>query len=84
MAIGELDANYSNFLSDGASVGSNLCNMVKAGVGTYGSQVCGVGGYALDDFSVNTNMTIIPIIPEPSSALLLGLGLAGVAALRRK
>jgi hypothetical protein len=81
--LGELNAVYASFFSDGVSVGSNLCNLVKSGVGTYGSQVCGPG-YALDDFAVNTTMTVIPIIPEPGTALLLGLGLAGVAALRRK
>jgi hypothetical protein len=81
-SLGQMNANYSSFFSDGVSVGSNLCNLVKSGVGTYGSQVCGPG-YALDDFAVNTNMTIQPV-PEPGTALLLGLGLLGVAALKRK
>ena len=81
--LGGLNANYSGFFSDGVTVASNLCNMAKAGVGSYGTVTC-AGGYALDDFAVNTNMTIIPIIPEPGTALLLGLGFAGIAALRRK
>jgi hypothetical protein len=83
--LGELDANFSGFFSDGASVVNNLCNLVKANVTVYGSgsPVCGSGGYALDDFDTNAVITIIPI-PEPGTALLLGLGLAGVAALRRK
>ena len=81
---GQLNAVYASFFSDGAPVGNNICNLVKSGVGTYGSQVCGPG-YALDDFAVNTTMTVNPVvIPEPGTALLLGLGLAGVAALRRK
>jgi hypothetical protein len=78
----ELDANFSGFFSDGLTVASNLCNIVKAGAGSYGSQLC-AGGYALDDFTTNAVITIIPI-PEPGTALLLGLGLIGVAALRRK
>jgi len=81
--LGQLDAVFTGTFSDGATVAANLCNLVKAGVGTYGSQVCGAGGYALDDFTTNAAITIIPI-PEPGSLLLLGLGLAGVAALRRK
>jgi hypothetical protein len=83
-SIGHLNANYSSFFSDGVTVGNNLCNLVKSGGGSYSSQVCGPG-YALDDFAVNANMTITPVvIPEPGTALLVGLGLAGVAALRRK
>ena len=80
--MGEINANFSGFFSDGASVMSNLCNLVKAGGGTYGSQVCGPG-YALDDFTTNAVITINPV-PEPGTAFLIGLGLAGVAALRRK
>jgi hypothetical protein len=80
--LAELDANFSGFFSDGASVTNNLCNLVRAGGGTYASQIC-AGVNALDDFETNAVITIVPI-PEPGSALLLALGLAGVAALRRK
>ena len=80
--LGQLDANFSGFFSDGLSVQSNLCNLVRAGGGSYGSQVC-AGLDSLDDFTTNAEITIVPI-PEPGAALLLGLGLAGVAALRRK
>jgi hypothetical protein len=82
----KLDANFSGFFSDGSSVGFNMCNLVKAGAVIYPNppalQTC-AGGYALDDFTTNAVITIIPI-PEPGTALLLGLGLAGVVALRRK
>lgn len=85
--LGSLDANFSSFQSGGVSVGANLCNLVKddgLGGGTWPTTACGPG-YGLDDFTVNANMTIIPVaIPEPGTALLLGLGLAGVAILRRK
>jgi hypothetical protein len=84
--LGSMDANFSGFFSDGVTVGSNICNLVKAGATIYpnfpASQNC-AGGFALDDFTTNAVITIIPI-PEPGTALLLGLGLAGVAALRRK
>jgi predicted outer membrane repeat protein len=82
--LAELDANFSGFFSDGASVTNNLCNLVRSGGAIYASaaQVC-AGANELDDFETNAVVTIVPI-PEPGSALLLALGLAGVAALRRK
>lgn len=82
---GELDANFSGFFSDGVTVGLNLCRLVQAGSLTYANPASSTcpGGYALDDFTTNAVITIVPV-PEPGTALLLGLGIAGVAALRRK
>jgi hypothetical protein len=85
--LGNLNAQLSGFFSDNASVGLNMCNLVKFNTTVYSpiTTSCGAGGYALDDFTVNANMTITTThMPEPGTALLLGLGLAGVAALRRK
>jgi hypothetical protein len=94
---GRMSANLSGIQSDGANVGNNLCNLVRggptSGSPTHASQTCPVGFWngspdaeaiqELDDFSINANLTIVPI-PEPGSAVLLALGLLGVAALRRK
>jgi hypothetical protein len=81
----ELDANFSGFFSDGVSVNNNLCHLVKndgnGGATSWGTS-CGAPN-GLDDFTTNAVITIIPI-PEPGTALLLGLGLAGVVARRRK
>jgi hypothetical protein len=87
--VGRLNGNFTNFLSDGSPgpnsspMNNNLCNLVKSDniVYTSGAPVCGPG-YGLDNFSTNANFTIT--VPEPSSALLIGLGLAGLVALRRK
>lgn len=90
--LGAIDSNLSSPLSDGQTTSGNLCNVVKGNALFYpntavpaSNRACGTGGYALDDFTIAGNWTIIPVvIPEPGSALLLGLGLAGVAALKRK
>jgi hypothetical protein len=83
--LGALDAQMSSFQSDGFTAYGNLCNIVKANATNYGLATtnCLAGGYALDDFTATTTMYVIPI-PEPGTALLLTLGLIGVAALRRK
>jgi hypothetical protein len=83
--LGYLNANLSGFFSDGSTAGANLCNLVKLNGTVYGTTSCGSGGYGLDDFTVNANMTIVPShMPEPGTAVLFGLGLIGVAVFRRK
>lgn len=90
-ALADIDSNLSSITSDGFGVNGNLCNLVKANATNYpntavpaSNRACGPG-YALDDFTIAGNWTIEPLpIPEPGTALLLGLGLVGVAALRRK
>ncbi len=86
--LGTLNAQYSSFFSDGVSTGTvtgNLCHLVVndglSGATSWPTTCPGTWG--LDDFSVNAGLTIQPV-PESGTALLLGLGLLGVAALKRK
>jgi hypothetical protein len=88
--LGVLNSSYNSFFSDGVTTGTtsgNLCHLVKndgLGGATSWPTSCATP-YGLDDFAANAGLTIEPqVIPEPGTALLLGLGLAGVAALRRK
>ena len=79
---GKIAINFANMTSDGAAVTNNLCALVVPGA--FSGTNC-PGPWALDDFTANAQGTMFPaIIPEPGTALLLGLGLAGIAALRRK
>jgi len=70
----------------GTLVGSNpfpsLCGIV---VQNTSSPQCLGGPNDWLDFEANPTSTLIPdaIVPEPGSALLIGLGLAGLAACRR-
>jgi hypothetical protein len=88
--LSTLNASYNSFFSDGVTTGAvigNMCHVAKDDglLGATSWPTSCAGPYGLDDFAANAGMTITPtVIPEPGTAMLLGLGLAGVAALRRK
>ena len=89
--LSALNGSYASFFSDGVTTGTttgNMCHLVKndgTSMGATSWPTTCAGPYGLDDFVANAGLTLTPtVIPEPGSALLLGLGLAGVAVLRRK
>ena len=74
-SAGRYFSNFTDFNSDGAPVGNDLCNMI--------TPIC-ANGQSLDDFVVNPTATIertTPAVPEPSLSVLLGVGLAGLLML---
>jgi len=88
--LSTLNSSYNSFFSDGVTTGAtsgNMCHLaINDGLAgaTSWPTTC-AGPYGLDDFVANAGLTLTPtVIPEPGTVLLLGLGLAGVAALRRK
>ena len=51
------------------------------GTGQFGNEAIGSGGSTL---TFNNASTTLTIVPEPGTALLMGLGLAGLASIRRR
>lgn len=60
--------------NSGAATGAQLSLINK-------NEIASGNDFALDDISLDTN---IPAVPEPATMMLLGLGLTGLAGVRRK
>jgi hypothetical protein len=54
---------------------------LEFGTGQFGNEAIGTGGSTLAFTNANSTLTIVP---EPGTALLMGLGLAGLASIRRR
>lgn len=54
---------------------------LEFGTGQFGNEAVGTGGSTL---AFNNASSTLTIVPEPGTALLMGLGLAGLASLRRR
>jgi hypothetical protein len=54
---------------------------LEFGTGQFGNEAVGTGGSSLAFTNASSTLTIVP---EPGTALLMGLGLAGLASIRRR
>ena len=54
---------------------------LEFGTGQFGNEAVGTGGSSLAFTNASSTLTIVP---EPGAALLMGLGLAGLASIRRR
>lgn len=72
-----------SFLVQGlnSTVGSPTAVTLDFGTGRFGNEAIGTGGSSL---AFNNASSTLTIVPEPGTALLMGLGLAGLASIRRR
>jgi len=72
-----------SFLVQGlnSTVGSPTAVTLDFGTGRFGNEAIGTGGSSLAFTNASSTLTIVP---EPGTALLMGLGLAGLASIRRR
>ena len=72
-----------SFLVQGLSctAGSPTAVTLEFGTGQFGNEAVGTGGSSLAFTNASSTLTIVP---EPGTALLMGLGLAGLASIRRR
>lgn len=76
-STGNYFSTLVNTTSNGVPIGTDLCNLIVVG-----TCITGVG--TLDNFVSNPTATIVPLVPEPSLAVLIGFGLAGLAVAARR
>jgi hypothetical protein len=72
-----------SFLVQGlnSTVASPTAVTLEFGTGQFGNEAIGTGGSTL---AFNNASSTLTIVPEPGTALLMGLGLAGLASIRRR
>ena len=72
-----------SFLVQGlnATLGAPATVTLEFGTGQFGNEAVGTGGSSL---AFNNASSTLTVVPEPGTALLMGLGLAGLASLRRR
>ena len=72
-----------SFLVQGlnSTPGSPTAVTLDFGTGRFGNEAIGTGGSSL---AFNNASSTLTIVPEPGTALLMGLGLAGLASIRRR
>lgn len=72
-----------SFLVQGlnASYASPAAVTLQFGTGQFGNEAVGTGGSTLAFTNASSTLTVVP---EPGTALLMGLGLAGLASIRRR
>ena len=72
-----------SFLVQGlnSTPGSPTAVTLEFGTGQFGNEAIGTGGSTL---AFNNASSTLTIVPEPGTALLMGLGLAGLASIRRR
>lgn len=58
-------------------------NALVTGI-TFGNTASGTDFFAFDDMTIGSLEQVNPVVPEPSTFLLLGAGLAGLGYLRRR
>jgi hypothetical protein len=76
-STGNYFSTLVNTTSNGVPIGTDLCNLIVVG-----TCITGVG--TLDNFVSNPTATIVPLVPEPSLAVLIGFGLVGLGVAARR